>query len=103
MDQEREVQRLFLSVVVSNEHQWLNILEEVSHTEHASDDGASILLPALYDSLLLLSVQHKVRADHSCLRQYFNVELFFENFLEESHFLGSVESLEIVLCFSNEG
>ena len=102
VDQEREVERLFLSVVISNEHQWLNVLEEVSHTEHASNDGASILLPALYNSLFLLSVQHKVRADHSCLREHFNVKFLLEDFLEESNFLGSVEPLEIILCFCNE-
>ena len=102
MDQECEVQGIFLAIVARNEHDWLNVLHELSHAEHATDQRISVLVPTLHDGFFLMRVQHEMRADYLSLYKRVDIELFFEDFLVQTYALGCIESLKVVLSLSHK-
>lgn len=102
MNEESEVQGLFLSIVICNEENGLNVFHEVTHTQDAGNQGKSVLFPARYNVMFLMTVEHEVTQDYLSLDQHLNVKLLLENFLEEVGLLRSIESLEIILSFQNE-
>ena len=103
MDQEGKVHSLLLTVVVCDKHDWLNVLHEIAHADHASEHGVFVSVPTRLNVKLLVRVKHEMFLYHASIRQDLNVELLQENFLEQSDSLGRTKSLKVVLCGYNEG
>ena len=103
VNKESEVHSLFLTEVVRNQHDWLDMLHQSSHAYHASDQAKFVLLPTAHNLLLLVRVQHKVFLNDFCLHQNIHVELLQKDLLEEAHTLTCIKPLEVVLSSQNEG
>ena len=82
MYQESEVHGLLLAIVVCYKHDRLDMLHQVAHAQHASNETESVILPTLHDSILSVIMQHEMRQNHFGMHQCTNIELFGEYLFE---------------------
>ena len=96
VNKEGQIQGILLSVVISDEVDWLEVLLELTaHREHREEQLDLVPGNAIDDFVLLLRVEHEMLDDHTSFNQRVDIEFSFEYRLDQSGLLDSSEALEL--------
>ena len=94
MDEKCQIQSIFLSIVISNEIDWLKVLLELTaQWKHREEQFGLVSLDTVNDFVFLLGVQHEMLLDHTTINQSLRIELLLKDWLYQPNLLGSSESL----------
>lgn len=96
MEEESDIHGVFLSIIVSNQINWLNVIAEAtSQRQHVNDKLRIELLQTVYDLILFACMRHEVIKDDTCIDQSLYVELFLKDLVNQPVFLIGLEALEL--------
>ena len=101
MDKEHEVKGLLLSIVVSNQCNWLHMLHKVS-IYHTFNQLPSMLFPRRKNCIFGYSVKHITALNDLSFFKYSFVKFLIENSIKKSTFLWGIEFLEVILSFKDK-